>query len=169
MLGTPERSTGPLLPFLTLSSVSKRRSPSRRDIRKCLFFAAIACAVRPTNGVLWVYLFGRLAWALRDRIPTLRVVVTDALLIGLASRRSYLARSSHLSQLRHISHYCCHGQLILRQTYIRALQFPPHQPIFRVIVLRNESMALLSLAGTSYPMYNSLPICHAWRMASRAR
>ncbi|TCD66007.1 glycosylphosphatidylinositol anchor biosynthesis [Steccherinum ochraceum] len=54
----------------------------RKDTRLSLVFAALACAVRPTNAVLWVHMFGMLLWRLCGDVPKLRSVLIDALSIG---------------------------------------------------------------------------------------
>ena len=54
----------------------------RSRVRKMILFAALACMVRATNAVIWVYLFGNLFWALRLRGRLLISVVFDAMFAG---------------------------------------------------------------------------------------
>ncbi|SJL00694.1 uncharacterized protein ARMOST_04007 [Armillaria ostoyae] len=65
---------------------STRLSPqliyNRSKIRKSLAFAALACAIRPTNAVIWIYLFSNLVWALRGYRRTLLFLLCDAIAIG---------------------------------------------------------------------------------------
>ncbi|KAK0463835.1 glycosyltransferase family 22 protein [Desarmillaria tabescens] len=65
---------------------STRLSPqliyNRSKIRKSLVFAALACAIRPTNAVIWIYLFSNLVWALRGYRRTLLFLLCDAIVIG---------------------------------------------------------------------------------------
>ncbi|KAH8106820.1 glycosyltransferase family 22 protein [Cristinia sonorae] len=50
----------------------------RSDTRRCLAFAAVACAVRPTNAVIWVYMFAVLLWRTRNELSRLLAVLVDA-------------------------------------------------------------------------------------------
>ncbi|KAG7448062.1 glycosyltransferase family 22 protein [Guyanagaster necrorhizus] len=65
---------------------SARLSPqliyNRSKIRKSLAFAALACAIRPTNAVIWIYLFSNLVWALRGYRRTLLFLLCDTIVIG---------------------------------------------------------------------------------------
>ena len=51
-------------------------------MRKLLIFSALACMVRPTNTVIWVYLFGNLLWAARSHGRTTVAILTEAMTIG---------------------------------------------------------------------------------------
>ncbi|KAF7304984.1 Mannosyltransferase [Mycena kentingensis (nom. inval.)] len=57
----------------------------RSQLRRVLLFAALACAVRPTHAIIWVYLFGYLLWLLRTSFSSCIAVVQDAILIGVFS------------------------------------------------------------------------------------
>ncbi|KAF9500533.1 glycosyltransferase family 22 protein [Pleurotus eryngii] len=54
----------------------------RKALRKSLAFAALACAVRPTNTVIWVFLYGNLVWQLRTRHSALGAFLADVASIG---------------------------------------------------------------------------------------
>ncbi|CAL1705145.1 unnamed protein product [Somion occarium] len=54
----------------------------RNDLRKSLVFAALTCAVRPTNAVIWVYMMGLLLWRLRFDRKRLASIIMDVLFIG---------------------------------------------------------------------------------------
>ena len=54
----------------------------RTDLRKCLCAAALACAVRPTNAVLWIYLMMTLLWQLRSIGREYLAVLRDVLVVG---------------------------------------------------------------------------------------
>lgn len=51
-------------------------------LRRCIFFAALACAVRPTNSVIWIYMFSVLFLRGRSRPKPLIIVARDAIMIG---------------------------------------------------------------------------------------
>ena len=55
---------------------------SRQDIRRFLATAALACAVRPTNAVLWVYMAALLLWRLRQQPRHLVVLLLHAAAVG---------------------------------------------------------------------------------------
>ncbi|KAI0372949.1 glycosyltransferase family 22 protein [Pilatotrama ljubarskyi] len=52
------------------------------DLQKALLFAALACAIRPTNAVLWIYMMGWLIWTLRKRPSDALAVIIIASAIG---------------------------------------------------------------------------------------
>lgn len=51
-------------------------------MRITLIFAALACMIRPTNAIIWVYLFGNVFWALRSHRRTVSAVLYEAVIIG---------------------------------------------------------------------------------------
>ncbi|EIW60158.1 glycosyltransferase family 22 protein [Trametes versicolor FP-101664 SS1] len=55
----------------------------RTDLQKALLCAALACAIRPTNAVVWVYMFGWLLWTLRKRRSEVLTVVLSACSTGV--------------------------------------------------------------------------------------
>ncbi|EPQ57997.1 glycosyltransferase family 22 protein [Gloeophyllum trabeum ATCC 11539] len=55
----------------------------RRGIRKAFVFAALACSIRATNAVIWVYMLAVLIWRLRTQIWLVLIVVLDVVGIGL--------------------------------------------------------------------------------------
>ncbi|ESK97687.1 glycosyltransferase family 22 protein [Moniliophthora roreri MCA 2997] len=57
-------------------------STLRIRVRSMLFFASLACAIRPTNAVIWMYLIPTLLWRLRDRKDALFGVLINAALTG---------------------------------------------------------------------------------------
>ncbi|KAI0061234.1 glycosyltransferase family 22 protein [Artomyces pyxidatus] len=57
-------------------------SVTRFQLQKLLIFAALACAIRVTNGVLWLFLIPPFLWNLRTRPAVLRTFVSDAILIA---------------------------------------------------------------------------------------
>ncbi|KAF8920996.1 glycosyltransferase family 22 protein [Mucidula mucida] len=52
------------------------------DIRKCLTFAALACIIRPTSTVIWVFLFANLLWSSRAHRGFVLSLVMNAVVIG---------------------------------------------------------------------------------------
>ncbi|KAJ7775110.1 glycosyltransferase family 22 protein [Mycena metata] len=54
----------------------------RSRVRLTLAFAALACAVRPTNAIIWTYLVGYLLWQLRTSGRSLLIVLQDGVVIS---------------------------------------------------------------------------------------
>ncbi|KAG0705079.1 glycosyltransferase family 22 protein [Suillus ampliporus] len=50
--------------------------------RMCIAFAALACAIRPTNAIIWVYMFGLLFKRLGFRSSQIFTLVRDCCVIG---------------------------------------------------------------------------------------
>ncbi|KAI0082831.1 hypothetical protein K474DRAFT_1715428 [Panus rudis PR-1116 ss-1] len=55
----------------------------RNDLRKFLFFAGLACAIRVTSAVVWVFLFFLLLWRMRTNQTKIVAAITDAVSLGL--------------------------------------------------------------------------------------
>ncbi|KAF8891237.1 glycosyltransferase family 22 protein [Infundibulicybe gibba] len=51
-------------------------------LRITIICSALACMVRPTNAVIWIYSYAKLAWFLRSSRRTLLAFVSDILTIG---------------------------------------------------------------------------------------
>ena len=51
-------------------------------ISKSLAVAAVACLVRPTNAIIWAFLFFEFAWRRRSDLDTLRSLVLQAVVVG---------------------------------------------------------------------------------------
>jgi phosphatidylinositol glycan class B len=51
-------------------------------MRICIVFAVLACAIRPTNAIIWIYMFGLLFWRLRSRSSRIFAIVSDCAIIG---------------------------------------------------------------------------------------
>ncbi|CCM00013.1 uncharacterized protein FIBRA_02039 [Fibroporia radiculosa] len=54
----------------------------RQEIRRMLIFAALACVIRPTNAIIWVYMFAALLWRLPRKPTYLASVLVDTVCIG---------------------------------------------------------------------------------------
>lgn len=54
----------------------------RQRLWKTLIFSALACLIRPTNAVIWVFLYFRLAWSLRRYPRILGKMLSDASLVA---------------------------------------------------------------------------------------
>ncbi|KAF8136435.1 glycosyltransferase family 22 protein [Boletus edulis] len=54
-----------------------------RKLRRSTVFAGIACANRPTNAVIWLYMFSVLFWRLRGNAMHLAYILRDTVCIGL--------------------------------------------------------------------------------------
>ncbi|KAF7294762.1 Mannosyltransferase [Mycena indigotica] len=68
-------------PWLIRPNVALDRS----QLRKTLCSAALACAIRPTNAVIWVYLFAYMLWQLKGSWPASFIVAQDGILIGAST------------------------------------------------------------------------------------
>jgi phosphatidylinositol glycan class B len=53
----------------------------RSRVRLTLGFAALACAVRPTNAIIWVYLVGYLLWQIRSSSRSFAAIIKDGVII----------------------------------------------------------------------------------------
>lgn len=63
-----------------------------------LLFAALACMVRPTNAVIWVYLLSNILWSTRHHRRVSLALINDIVSFGCVSLplvKSY----SHLSSI----------------------------------------------------------------------
>ncbi|KAI0672934.1 glycosyltransferase family 22 protein [Trametes maxima] len=54
----------------------------RGDLSRTLLFAALAYAIRPTNAVIWVFMFTWLLWTVRGRPSTVLAIILTASFIG---------------------------------------------------------------------------------------
>ena len=79
----------------------------RKNLRRCLMFAALACAVRPTNAIIWSFLIPVVAWRLRSRKNLLLEMGIDVFWVGWVSKPSLLDTNSwsHFAGYWR-SHYC---------------------------------------------------------------
>jgi len=57
----------------------------RNDYRKSLIIAAMACAVRPTNAIIWVYMILTTGWQFRRQPREILLLAIDTLVVGLAA------------------------------------------------------------------------------------
>ncbi|KAF4615379.1 hypothetical protein D9613_002732 [Agrocybe pediades] len=68
---------------------SSRLSPqllfNRSRLRKSIIFSALACSTRPTNAVIWVFLYANLFYALRNHRRIMLAVATDMVVTGLSA------------------------------------------------------------------------------------
>ncbi|EIW84933.1 glycosyltransferase family 22 protein [Coniophora puteana RWD-64-598 SS2] len=60
-------------------------APEPPSAHLCILFSALACLVRPTNGVLWFYLYGILLFRLRRRSRAFFSVLRTLIIIGISS------------------------------------------------------------------------------------
>ncbi|KAH7926671.1 glycosyltransferase family 22 protein [Leucogyrophana mollusca] len=83
------------LSYFPWDSITSSRPVSPRvDVRHCAVFAALACILRPTNAIIWVYMFGALLWRFRGQKCTLLVLIRDCMTIGLFALLSLFALDS---------------------------------------------------------------------------
>lgn len=55
---------------------------NRSRIRKTIIFSALACMVRPTNGIIWVFLFANLFWAVRSRKKVALAILSELVTVA---------------------------------------------------------------------------------------
>ncbi|KAH9945859.1 Alg9-like mannosyltransferase family-domain-containing protein [Epithele typhae] len=58
------------------------RSAWKTDLSWSLLFAGVACAVRPTNAIIWTYMFAFLLWGLRTRLGDVAFVLVRGCFAG---------------------------------------------------------------------------------------
>ncbi|KAJ6502310.1 glycosyltransferase family 22 protein [Mycena sanguinolenta] len=68
--------------YVVFCPYCRYRHVFRSRVRLTLVFAALACAVRATNAVIWTYLVGYLLWQIRSSRRSLIATIQDASLIG---------------------------------------------------------------------------------------
>ncbi|KZP21235.1 glycosyltransferase family 22 protein [Athelia psychrophila] len=119
----------------------------------CLLFAALACTIRPTNAIIWVYMFSYLCWHLRGRLQALAVVVGGAVVTGTLS----LCAISFLDYLYYSKLTITHLNFLLTNLSSVSLFYgsnPWHFYIFQAIPI---------LCTTSLPFV----LFGAWKAVSR--
>lgn len=57
-------------------------SQSRPKLRKFIAFSALACMIRPTNVIIWIYLYANLIFAVRKYPKVACAIILDTLAIG---------------------------------------------------------------------------------------
>ncbi|KAJ6597114.1 glycosyltransferase family 22 protein [Mycena vulgaris] len=75
-------------------ALSPKVAIDRSQVRKTLVFAALACAIRPTNAIIWVYLVGYLLWQLRSSRRSFIIAVQDGILISVVTLSGIFALDS---------------------------------------------------------------------------
>ncbi|KAF9448878.1 glycosyltransferase family 22 protein [Macrolepiota fuliginosa MF-IS2] len=63
-------------------------------LRKTLIFSALACMIRPTNGVIWVFLYFRVVWLLRRHSRIISTIVLETILTGALALTTLFALDS---------------------------------------------------------------------------
>lgn len=57
-------------------------SPRRHKLRRSTILAGIACAIRPTNAIIWIYMFSILLWHVRGNAKLSLYILRDTVCIG---------------------------------------------------------------------------------------
>lgn len=131
-------------------------SPS--SLRTSLTIAAVGCAIRPTNIIIWAtliilyYLDGGETFLsiITTVLPIAYVAVIFALPSLILPIQYPSSRGSGSSRFN-----------LLRSTDVHCLQLPSNQPLLCFPLLRAKSMALLPLAGPANLMCNNTTYgCH---------
>jgi len=142
--------------------------PSRLRMRKMLIFSALACMVRPTNAVIWVYLIGYLLWTVRFHRRVAVAILSEALAVGYVVIPLFLTRSSpDLKNVRaRISIYS--GHPLLQETNIHTPQFSSCKPFSCFSFLWFQSLALLPHSSSAHPLHNCTALCSSRHLVRRA-
>lgn len=53
-----------------------------RSLEKTVLFSALACLIRPTNALIWVYLYGSLLWTLRKHTKIILSIIRRVTLVA---------------------------------------------------------------------------------------
>ncbi|KAF9469288.1 glycosyltransferase family 22 protein [Collybia nuda] len=69
-------------PWDASSNLSPQLIFYKPRMRKTLIFAALACMVRPTNIIIWIYLFGNIFWSLRSHKRAVNAVFYEGMVVG---------------------------------------------------------------------------------------
>ncbi|KAG6837257.1 hypothetical protein H0H93_012262 [Arthromyces matolae] len=69
-------------PWDASSDMSSQLIYNRDRMKTVVLFSAMACMVRPTNAVIWIYLFGRILWALRSSKRALNALLVQLVTTG---------------------------------------------------------------------------------------
>ncbi|KAF5380866.1 hypothetical protein D9615_004140 [Tricholomella constricta] len=81
-------------PWDASSHLSPQLIYNSSRMKTTLIFSALACAARPTNAVIWFYLYGKLFWFLRSSRRTVRALFLQVVTIGLIAVLSLFALDS---------------------------------------------------------------------------
>ncbi|KAG9318561.1 Alg9-like mannosyltransferase family-domain-containing protein [Chiua virens] len=112
-------------------------------LRWSTMFVGIVCAIRPTNAIIWIYMFSILLWRVRANAKLLISILRDT--CHSHSGRFYV------------------GHFVLRSTNADIDEFPTRKCVANLIVLRSESLALLHRSGS--PHFIMDPSYVSWRGA----
>ncbi|TFK42364.1 Alg9-like mannosyltransferase family-domain-containing protein [Crucibulum laeve] len=69
-------------PWDASPNLSSQLMFNRSRLRKTLIFSALACMVRPTNAIIWVFLYGKLLWGYRSHKKLAVTLLLEALVVG---------------------------------------------------------------------------------------
>ncbi|PPQ78174.1 hypothetical protein CVT25_015507 [Psilocybe cyanescens] len=72
-------------PWDASSKLSPQVMFHRPRLRKMILFSALACIIRPTNAVIWTFLFFNLFWAIRKHRRIVLAIGKDVAFLGITS------------------------------------------------------------------------------------
>lgn len=130
----------------------------------CIVFAALACAIRPTNAIIWVYMFSVLFLRLGHRLSQGFILICDCFVVGLVAF-VHLCKAISNSEFSQSSDYPCNFCArfsLLWQTHAEFVEFFASQCVARIFVLRLQPLALLPVSGSPYSLFYILAIRAAW-------
>lgn len=78
--------------LLTASTKSQLVLASRASFRRCIIFAALVCAIRPTNAIIWLYMLAVLTLRLRAHPRYLVPFFRDTAFVGFVMLSCFAAR-----------------------------------------------------------------------------
>lgn len=84
---------------VTQTGRHRDKTSYKNRMRMCIMFAALACAIRPTNAIIWVYMFGVLFLRLWLRLSQGFILIRDCCVVGLVA-------FVHLCEIISNSYFC---------------------------------------------------------------
>ena len=136
------------MPDILSLGFRKTSDPRRSQLRKFLFFVALACSIRITSAVTWVFLFGHLLWQLRLNPALLRAFIADAISTVYVYERLFYTLFTHVSlQVCGVFHALRTRQRVQRHADTHRAHLSPCQRFVRLTLLWLRTLALLSHSG----------------------
>jgi hypothetical protein len=146
--------------YAALCSHSRYSHVFRSRVRLTLVFAALACAVRSTNAIIWTYLVGHLLWQVRSSRRSLAACIQDGLIIRFENIRSPGVPALNVFfKRRDPRRNICAGFPVLWHTNFHASKLSSSEPFQCLALLRRECVALLPLSSHSHHVHDDSAIC----------
>ena len=136
------------MPDILSLSLRKTFDPRRSQLRKFLLFVALACSIRVTSAITWIFLFGRLLWQLRQKPALLRAFIADTISTVYVYECLFYTLFTHvLWQVCGVWHALRTRQRVQRHADTHRAHLSPCQRFVCLTLLRLRTLALLSHSG----------------------